>query len=89
MFFWVFRLLILFAILTLVYVVLAQYSRWNRRKTLEAEYDASEIREGEREDYVADGMARYERSMSKRLLLGVFLIPLGIVAILLLLANFT
>ncbi len=89
MFIWVFRLIVLFAILTLVYVVLSQYSRWNHRKTLEADYDATDHVENTRDDFISEGMARYEHSLSKRLLLGVFVLPIAIIAALLLIANFT
>ena len=89
MIYWIVRLTMLFAILAVVYVLLAQYNRWNRRKTLEAEYDSAEIQQGSRDDFVADGMARYERSLSKKLLLGVFVVPVAVFTLLLLLANYT
>ncbi|MDH3666461.1 MAG: hypothetical protein OEN23_05980 [Paracoccaceae bacterium] len=88
MFIWVFRLMVLFAILTLIYVVLSQYSRWNHRKTLEADYDATDHVDENREEFVAEGMSRYEHSLSKRLLLGVFVLPIAIVAVLLLIAYY-
>ncbi len=70
-------------------MVLSAYSRWNQRKTLEADYDATEHVNGDREEFIAEGMSRYEHSLKKRLLLGVFVLPIAIVAVLLLIAYFT
>lgn len=88
MFVWILRLILVGAALTAIYLALAQYSRWNRRKTLEAEYDAAEAPSRARDEFVAEGMARYERSLAKRLLLGVFVIPIAIVALLLTIAFY-
>ena len=88
MYIWLIRLILLFAILTAVYLALAQYSRWTRRKTLEAEYDAADTHEDARDEYIARGMAEYEHSMSKHLLLGVFVVPVAVVVLLLVIANY-
>jgi len=88
MFVWVTRLVLLFAILTAIYVALSRYSRWNRRKTLEAEYDAAKGPEKSRNEHVAEGLTDYDRSLSKRLLLGVFVYPVAVIALLLLIANY-
>ena len=88
MYVWVIRLIILFAILAAVYLALSQYSRWTRRKTLEAEYDAADTHEDARDEYIARGMAEYEHSLSKYLLLGIFVVPIAVVALLLAIAAY-
>jgi hypothetical protein len=88
MFVWVLRLTILFAILTAIYVALARYSRWDRRKSLEAEFDATDVTLKPREEYVAEGLQRYDRSLSKHLLLGVFVAPIAVITILLIIAYY-
>ena len=88
MFIWVLRLTLLFAILTVIYVALSRYSRWDRRKSLEAEFDAADVTNTSRDKHIAEGLARYDRSLSKRLLLGVFAAPIAVVAILLIIAYY-
>jgi hypothetical protein len=41
-----------------------------------------------RDEHVAEGLARYGRSLSKRLLLGVIVAPIAVIAILLIIANY-
>jgi hypothetical protein len=88
MFVWVLRLILLFAILTAIYVALARYNRWDRRKSLEAEFDSADVTNTSRDEHIADGLARYDRSLSKRLLLGVFAAPIVVIALLLIIANY-
>ena len=87
MFAWVLRIVVLFAILSVVYIALSAYIRWDRRKTLEAEFDAAGEGEEERESFVAQGMSDYDRSLRKKLLLGIYGIPLVIVSLLIALAE--
>lgn len=85
----VIRLTVLFAILTVIYVLLTKYFRWNRERELKTRFDSGEVRANDRESYVARGMAKYENSLTKKLLLGVFLLPIGIVVLLIYIADFT
>lgn len=89
MFAWIIRLVILFAVLTVIYVILSIYARRQRSNRLRAEYDADPIPDKPRDRHVAEGMARYDRSWSKRALLLVYLAPLALVGVLLAIANFT
>lgn len=88
MYLWVIRILLLVAVLTAIYLALSAYSRWVQRKRLEAEYDSADTHEDGREEYIARGMAQYERSLSKHLLLGVFVVPIAVVALLLAIATY-
>jgi len=88
MYIWTMRLILLFALLTLVYVALSRYSRWNRRRMLETEYDTATVQTGSREKHVSEGLARYDRSLTKKLLLGVFVVPVAVFVILMVIALY-
>ncbi|WP_282605951.1 hypothetical protein [Pelagibius sp. Alg239-R121] len=85
----VIRLVVLFAILTVIYLALSRYYRWCKTRELETRFDSGEVRSRDRTGYVARGMAEYDRSLSRKLLWGVYLVPLGIVALLIYIADFT
>ncbi len=85
----VLRLVILFAVLTVIYLGLSRYFRWYKSRELETRFDSGEVRSRDREGYVARGMAEYDRSLTRKLLLGVYLVPIGIVALLIYIADFT
>ncbi|MEM1383443.1 MAG: hypothetical protein AAF713_14280 [Pseudomonadota bacterium] len=74
-------------ILLAIFVVLDLYLRWSRRRELESQHAQGDGASLTREDYVAKGMAEYRRSPERRLLWGVFLVPLIVVGILALLAK--
>jgi len=78
---------ILFAILVAVYLALDYYMRWARRRELETEHAEGTGSALTREDYVDRGMADYRRSWEKKLLIGVFAIPLIVIVLLAFLAS--
>ena len=88
MFAWVLRLVILFALLTAIYVVLSAFLRWGRKRKLQAEYRARPPIRVREEVYVARGLSSYDRSLGKKLLLGVYLLPVGIVGLLVMVALY-
>lgn len=81
MFILVLRVVIVFGLLTAIYLALSVYMRWDRRKTLEEEHAEGAAPALTREDYVMRGLAEYERSWSKRVLVGIFLVPLVVTVI--------
>lgn len=87
----VLRIVAMFAILFLFYVALVRYARWATARTLEDAYDAedgaSASRALTRDDYVARGLARYERSWQRKALVAVVVLPPLIVFTLSLLAT--
>ena len=85
----VLRLVVLFAVLTVIYLGLSRYFRWYKARELETRFDSGEVRSRDRKGYVARGMAEYDRSLTRKLLWGVYLIPIGIVALLIYIADFT
>ena len=88
MFAWVIRLVVLFAILTAVYIALSTYYRWDRKRSLRAEYKTRPGLKIKEETFVAQGLSEYDQSLRKRLLLGVFLLPISIVTLLILVATY-
>ena len=82
------RLLVVgFVVLTIIYFCLSWYSRAVRRDKLEKEWD-TEIQEGDREAFVREGLADYDSSLRRKLILGVYVIPVLLVSTIIYLTNF-
>ena len=73
--------------LTILYVGLSIWSRRRHRARLETEWEEAE-RVGSREAYIAEGMAQYEASLRRRLIVLVYVIPVCAVTLLIYLTNF-
>ncbi|MBM1220266.1 hypothetical protein JQU17_08540 [Ponticoccus sp. SC2-23] len=76
-----------FVVLTVIYVSISLYSRAVRRDKLEREWD-EEIREGDRDAFVKEGLADYDGSLRRRLILAVYIIPVAIVGTIIYLVNY-
>ena len=76
-----------FLFLCVVYVLVSIYSRSIRREKLEDEWD-EEIKTGDRAAFIAAGMKDYDGSLRKKLILLVFVIPVGVVIGMLYFINF-
>lgn len=70
------RLAMFMAVLSVIYIALDWYLRWDLARRLEAEHASGEGKSLTREDYVAKGLAAYDRSWGRKLLLGIFVLPL-------------
>ncbi len=82
------RLIIIgFVALTIVYVCLSLYSRSVRRGKLEAEW-AEKGQDGDRETFVEAGLKEYDNSLRRKLILGVYVVPVGVVTLIIYLTNF-
>lgn len=82
------RLLVFgFLALTVVYVCLSLYSRSVRRDKLEKEWD-EEVQEGDREAFVREGLLEYDGSLRRKLILGVYVVPISIVSFIIYATNF-
>ena len=73
--------------LSVIYVLMSIYSRSLRREALEKEFDAGGI-EGDRDAYIAEGMARYEHGLRKKLIWLVYIIPMIVICTLIYILNF-
>ncbi|WP_170771035.1 hypothetical protein [Ruegeria lacuscaerulensis] len=77
----------LLIVLTVIYVGLSIYSRLVRRRKLIAHWEKKGLR-GDRDAFLERGMRQYDNSFRKKLLLGVYVIPLGAIALLIYITNF-
>ncbi|MFW2543147.1 hypothetical protein ACN2XU_10930 [Primorskyibacter sp. 2E107] len=76
-----------FAALTVVYVALSIWSRRVRRARLINEWN-DEGREGDRDTYVEDGLRDYDGSLRRKLILGVYVVPILVIGTIIYLTNF-
>ncbi len=88
MFAWMLRIILIFGVLTVIYIALSRYQRWEERRKLEAEYDSNPAPQEDRETHIARGMQQYEGSMKRNLLIGVYGIPVAAFIVLFLLAEY-
>ena len=84
----VMRFAILMAVLSAIYIGLGRYMRWDRTRRLKDEHASGQGAALTREDYVAKGMAKYNRSWERKLLLGIFILPILAALGLALVANY-
>jgi hypothetical protein len=82
------RLIIVgFIVLTVIYVSLSLYSRSVRRTKLRQKWD-EDIRRGDRDAFVRRGLKIYDRSLRRKLLWGVYIVPVVTIALVIYLVNF-
>lgn len=81
-------LLPLLVVLTVIYVVLSIYSRQVRRRKLEDRWDSKDVLTVDRETFVRRGLQKYDNSIRRKLLLGVYIVPLTLIAVLVYITNF-
>lgn len=74
-------------VLTVIYISLSLYSRSVRRGKLEREWD-EEIGTGDREAFVREGLKDYDGSLRRKLILGVYVVPLTLMIVIIYLTNF-
>lgn len=73
--------------MTIMYVLLSIYSRSTRREALEKKWDADQG-PGDRDEFIAAGMAAYEKGLRKKLIWLVYVIPTLAVIAAIYLLNF-
>ncbi|WP_306116757.1 MULTISPECIES: hypothetical protein [unclassified Roseovarius] len=73
--------------LTVIYVCLSFYSRSVRRGKLKTWWE-EEGRPGDLDAYVEKGLAEYDGSLRRKLILGVYVVPICVVALIIYLTNF-
>ena len=82
-----FRLMVFgFLFLSVIYLLIWLYSRSVRRENLEKEFD-EEVKTGDRDDYIREGMEKYENGIRKKLILLVYIVPTAIVIAILFMTN--
>jgi len=76
-----------FLVLSVVYICLSLYSRAVRRDKLEKEWD-EEIQQGDRETFVQAGLREYDSSLRRKLILGVYIVPMLVISLIIYFTNF-
>lgn len=76
-----------FIIMLIVYFMLSWWSRSVRRKKLGEEWD-EEIKQGDREAFIEEGLEEYDGSLRRKLILGVFIVPYLVIGVLIYVVNF-
>jgi Ca2+/Na+ antiporter len=76
-----------FLVLSVVYICLSLYSRAVRRDKLEKEWD-EEIQQGDRETFVEAGLREYDSSLRRKLILGVYIVPMLVISLIIYFTNF-
>lgn len=77
----------LLVILTVIYAGVSIYSRWARRSKLIAHWEKKGLT-GDRDAFVQRGLKKYDGSFRRKLILGIYVVPLGLIAILIYVTNF-
>lgn len=76
-----------FVVLTVIYICLSLYSRSVRRARLIRQWQ-SEGRIGDRDAFVAEGLERYEGSLRRKLIWGVYIVPVTLIGVIIYMTNF-
>jgi len=73
--------------LTALYVGISWYSRSARRKKMELDWEEAG-RPGDRNAYIEAGMKQYEKSLRKRLIWLVYIVPVTLISGIIYVTNF-
>ncbi|MEL6619318.1 MAG: hypothetical protein AAFP16_10615 [Pseudomonadota bacterium] len=80
-------LIVTFVVLSVIYLALSLYSRAKARDRLEAEWDEGGVNMP-REAYVREGLRDYDTSLRRKLILGVYVVPICLISLIVYLVNF-
>lgn len=76
-----------FLALGVLFILVSIYSRSIRKEKLENEWD-TEVKTGDRDAYIEEGLREYEGGLRKKLIWLVFIVPITAVAVLIYVINF-
>jgi hypothetical protein len=74
--------------LTIVYFLVSIYSRSVRRERLEEAFDAGD-RQGNRDEFIRQGLAAYDKGLRRKLLLLIYVVPLAAMFIIAAIVNWS
>ena len=77
-----------FVVLTVIYVCLSFYSRAVRRDKLRKKWETGP-QLVDRDTFVRRGLERYDGSIRRKLILGVYIVPVVVIGIVIYLTNFS
>ena len=81
-------LFVLLIVLTVIYIGVSIYSRRVRRAKLAARWDAKEVLTVDRDLFIERGLRKYDKSFRRKLILGVYIVPLTLIAVLVYVTNY-
>ena len=87
---WIRNIVVIFVLLSIVYVILSFLSKQKQRNKLEAEFSNKNIKDAtklSKSEYMAVGMRKYNKSFRPKMIFSVYLVPFVILIGLLYLAN--
>lgn len=76
-----------FFVLSLIFLVLSVWSRRTRRAKLNAQWDEEQM-SGDRDAWIDEGLVDYDHSMRRKLILGVYVVPVAVISTIVYLTNF-
>lgn len=77
-----------FVVLTIIYAGLSVYSRRIRRGKLQQKWlDGPQL--VDRDSFVRRGLEKYDGSIRRKLILGVYIVPVGLIVLIVYLTNFS
>jgi Ca2+/Na+ antiporter len=82
---------IAFLLLSVVFVYISLRQKYRCRKQLEADFDAKahpDTSEAERDAYIEAGLKTYETSLRRKLIFGIYIVPMAVVAAMIYVINF-
>lgn len=71
--------IIMMVISTALFIAISFYARASRREKLKTQWRA-DLRVGDREGWLREEMEKYDRSLKRRLILLVYVLPMGFLA---------
>ena len=77
-----------FVVLTVIFVILSVRSRRARRRELMVEWDAGAM-EGDREAWISAQLKAYDHSLRRKLILGVYIVPLAVIGTIIYVVNYS
>lgn len=78
---------VLLVVQTIAYICVSLYSRSVRREKLEARWNEHEMK-ADKETFVQRGLKRYDNSLRRKLILGVYIVPWVFISVLIYVVNF-
>jgi uncharacterized ion transporter superfamily protein YfcC len=80
-------LMLLFFALSIIYIIISIRSRQIRKRKLRSEWrEKGQV--GAEEDFLREGLADYDSSLRKKLILLVYVVPLAVIAYIVYAVNF-
>ena len=76
-----------FLILSVIYVIVSFWSRAVRRRKLEREWNDTG-RPGDKATYMTEGMAQYDRSLRRKLIALIYVVPVVVIGVIIYVTNF-